>query len=179
MEKIFYSDNTKLPSSEYAVKKILTEYFGIDAPVLARNENGKPFLKNPDGKRLFFSVSHTPLASFFAFSDENVGIDAESLQREVNYQSILKKFSDGERAEICNSVDFLKRWTVKESVVKWLGGTLARDLYKISYADRRLLYGAVELPVRITQLEFAKHAISVCSERDFALAEILSLSGIL
>lgn len=179
MEKIFYSNNLDIPSSEYAVKKILTEHFGIKNPLLTRNENGKPFLQNENGTRLFFSISHTDRAIFFAFSDENVGIDAESLQRKVNYQPILKKFSDCERAEIGCKADFLRHWTVKESVVKWLGGALSRDINKISYVAKRAHYNAMKLPVFITELQIAQHTVSVCSERDFLNAEILSLLGIL
>lgn len=174
MEKIFYAEKTAFPTSISAVEKILSTYFDITAPKISRTDNGKPYLENPE-KRLFFSVSHTKTALFIAFSDENVGLDAEKLNREVNYTSILRKFPVEEREEIKNAEDFLRLWTVKESAVKWLGGTLAQDLGKLSYHQGVLRYKELELPLHVTTIFFHDHALSICGERDFSHAEFIPL----
>lgn len=173
MEKIFFVESSPFPSSIEAVKSILSLHFGILDAEIYRSENGKPYLKS--NTPLFFSISHTKSGLFIAFSDENVGIDAEMLNREVNYKSILKKFPMEEREEITSTKDFLSHWTVKESAVKWLGGTLAHDLAKLSYIGGVLRYEQLELPLHVTTLCFREHILSVCGERDFSKAELVTL----
>ena len=172
MEKIFYADCSAHENSELAVKRILEKYYDIPNAEIDRNEQGKPFLKNAP---LFFSVSHTENKRFIAISRENVGIDAESLQREVAYLPIVKKFDGEERTEIRSRRDFLYHWTAKESAVKWLGGSLAHDLYKLRYIKEKLYYGEIELPVRICFFIRENILICVCSERDFSNAEQITV----
>ena len=174
MEKIFYTEKYAFPTSISAVEKILNEYFGVYNVKINRTDNGKPYLEN-SSKRLFFSVSHTKTTLFIAFSDENVGIDAESLDRKVDYVSILKKFPIEEREEIRSTEIFLRHWTVRESAVKWLGGTLARELGKFSYVKGKLCYRQKELSVCVTTIVFQNHILSICSERDFSNAEFILL----
>lgn len=174
MEKIFYADKNVFSDSEVALRKILSVFFGIEEAEFYRNENGKPYLKNVDG--LFFSVTHTAQILFIAFSDQNVGIDAELLSRDVKLPLLLRKFSPEERNEILSVQDFLRHWTVKESVVKWLGGTLARDLNKITYTKKQLRYGQVDIPVRVTSTFFKEHILTICSERNFTNAEFIYLN---
>ena len=174
MEKIFFAKNPAFPSSISAVKEILSTYFGIDNAEICRTENGKPYLKNAKNP-LHFSISHTKTGLFIAFSKENVGIDAERMERTVRYQSILNKFPFEEREEIACEEDFLRHWTVKESAIKWLGGTLAHDLKKLRYTNGLLHYNQLELPVHITTLRLEGHILSICSDRDFSSAEFITL----
>lgn len=173
MEKIFYADNTAFPSSIDAVKIILSKHFGIEGVKISRSESGKPYL---DGKtKLFFSVTHTKEKLFIGFCDENIGIDAELINRKIDYMPILRRFPIAERDEILSSQDFLRHWTVKESAVKWLDGTLARDLDKLSFIQGVLRYKNLELPIQITTTVFEGHILSVCSERDFSSPEFIPL----
>lgn len=173
MEKIFYTKRSNFPSSEAAVQKILAEHFGVREAVILRTENGKPYLSG-NVPPLFFSVSHTDDTLFIAFSDENVGIDAELASRGVDYRSIVRKFDENERREIVSVQDFLKHFVVKESAVKWLGGTLARDLYSLKFTQGRLFYGEIELPAALTVKNADGFLIAVCSERDFENAEFIA-----
>ena len=104
--------------------------------------------------------------SRFAVSDENVGIDAELLSREIDYVPILSKFSATEKAEIRSREDFLRHWTAKESVVKWLGGSLASDLKKIDYLEGMIFYAGLELPVRLSHFEREGHIVALCRAND-------------
>ncbi len=173
MEKLFYADETAFPSSKAALEYIFAEYFKIPNPKLARTENGKPYWE--DGNSLFFSVTHTKGALFIAFSDKNVGVDAERLNRAIDLPALLKKFPPHERTEIASAEDFLRHWTVKESAIKWLGGTLAHDLKKLSYLKGVLRYSGLEIPLPIFQTTVDGHILSVCSERDFSNAEVIKL----
>ena len=174
MEKIFYADISAFTSSEAAVQYILKTHFDTQTARIARTENGKPYLENSD-IRLFFSVSHTKTALFVAFSDENVGLDAEALTRQLDYKSVLKRFPIDERSEITSVQDFLKHWTVKESAIKWLGGTIAQDLAKLSYINGELRYNGLDIPIYVTTLTYEGHCLSVCSERNFSSATFIKL----
>ncbi len=174
MDTIFETDISKFSSSLAAVRQVLTSYFGQANPVISRTENGKPYLQSP-ATGLFFSVSHTKEKLFLAFSQENVGIDAEWQNRKVDLPTLIKKFPLEERAEIHTSQDFLRHWTVKESAVKLLGGTLAQDLKKLSYIDGRLFYDALEIPVRITTKIIDGYIVSICGERDFSTVNTITL----
>lgn len=155
------------------MRTLLRENFGVETGDILRTDNGKPYLSGGGDIPLFFSVSHTDELLFIAFSDENVGIDAESLSRKVDYLPIVRKFSEAERREIVSPRDFLRHFTVKEAAVKWLGGTLARDMRALRFEKSRLYYGEIELPAAIAIREAFGHVVAVCSERDFSEAEFL------
>ena len=101
MEKIFFVEQPTQISSLAVVEGILAEHFGIVNAKINRTTNGKPYIENP-ATPLFFSVTHTKKLLFVAFSDKNIGMDAELLNREVNYQTILRRFPEEEREEIGN-----------------------------------------------------------------------------
>ena len=140
-----------------------------------RNENGKPFLENGGEYSLFFSVTHTADMLYIAVSDENVGIDAESLSRMPDFLPIVKKFDAEERAKIRSTSDFLYHWTAKESAVKWLGGSIARDLFKLRYVKEKIYYGEIELPAKLVFFKRNGILIAVCGERDFSNAEFIDI----
>ncbi len=159
-----------MSSSAEKVNEILATHFAITNATIARTETGKPYLNGIDG--LFFSVSHTDEKWFVAFSNQNVGLDAEALSRKPNFPLLLKRFSSAEREEIQSEQDLLLHWTVKESAVKWLGETLAHTLNKLDYYKGGLFYRGLELPVSITNIELEGHILSVCCEKDFSSATI-------
>lgn len=174
MEKIFYTQRSAFASSEDAVKKILQDYFGYSNPQILRTENGKPYLAQST-LPLFFSISHSDNALFIAFCDENVGLDVEKNNRTVNYLPIIRKFPENEREKIKNTQDFLRHFTAKESGIKWLGGKLSRDFSSLLFMDGKLYYKDVSLPVQITLHEYNGFYLTVCSEKDFSHAEIVTL----
>ena len=165
MEKIFYTEQNKYHDSTEAIRHILTEYFGVENPRISRTETGKPYLIDTP---LFFSVSHTDGLIFIAVSDCNVGIDAERNDRHVDYQKIIKRFPEDERALIRSSTDFLRHWTVKESAVKWLGSSLSHDLRELRYGKDGVFYKEIPLPVYISFPNFKGYMLAVCGERDFS-----------
>ena len=176
MEKIFYANKSDFETSEIAVKHILQKYFGIASPVILRSEHGKPYLENEKELKVYFSISHTKEMLFISVSNQNVGIDAENVQREVDYSPIAKKFPKEEQEEICSRGDFLLHWVVKESAVKWLGGTISLDLKKIAYSQEKITYDNRVIPVLSTIKKFKNHLVCVCCEKDFSNAEWISIS---
>jgi len=111
MEKIFYADKSAY-TTEAALKKILSDYYKIDNSEILRTENGKPYINGGP----YFSVTHTKNRLYIAFSNEEIGLDAESLLRAPYYETIVQKFSKDEQAEIRSTEDFLKHWVVKEFI---------------------------------------------------------------
>ena len=173
MEKIFYTDRSVYPDSNSAIQHVLSEYFQLKDVEIKKNEHGKPYLSNGRELSLFFSVSHTDNRLFIAVSDENVGIDAENLSRQLNYYSVIKRFEPEEQREIRSPEDFLRHWVAKESAIKWLGGSIAHDLYKLKFVNNSLFYGEIQLPVRLVFHTFSGYILAVCSERDFTNAEYI------
>lgn len=174
MEKIFHTKRNTFSSTDEALQYMFNRYFGVSNAIIVRN-NGKPYLQNGKNVPLLFSVTHTENELFIAVSDKNVGIDAEKNTRLVAYEPIIKRFTFAEREEIRNVPDFLVHWTAKESAVKWLGGTLARDLYKLQYANGQLIHGQVPLPVKLCFFHYAECILAVCSECDFSKVQITEL----
>ncbi|MBR2375660.1 MAG: 4'-phosphopantetheinyl transferase superfamily protein [Clostridia bacterium] len=171
MEKIFYADKTEYPRSETAVQKLLREHFGLENAVILKTENGKPYLQAQTP--LFFSVSHTDSLLFVAVSDTEIGIDSERLSRKTDYTSILSKFSELERKNVRSREDFLRLWTAKESVVKYLGKRLLTALKSIECYENKAFYQGRELPCKLTQVTFAEHILTVCGKNDWSAAEFI------
>lgn len=175
MKKIFIADKTAFPTSEQAVLHVVSVYFNIDNAKIVRGDHGKPFLSVNGETPFFFSVSHTKDKLFIAFSNDNVGIDAECKTRDVAFLPIIKRFSLQERQQIVDTLSFLKNWTTKESAVKWLGGSLAHDLYKLCLQNGTLVYNDIPLPAVLTAFDLDGILLTVCSERDFSDAEFITL----
>ena len=175
MEKIFYTNAKRFSSSEQAIKEILSTHLRLPFATVEKNELGKPYLKNVGNARLFLSVTHTADVLFIAFSDENVGVDAERLDRCVDYAPIVKKFPYEEQAEIENVTAFLHHWTAKESAIKWIGGSIAHDLSKLKFVRNKLYYGEIELPAHLAFLSKDGVLLAVCSEKDFSNAQFIEI----
>ena len=166
MEKLFYTDKSAFINTESAILYLIERYFNINTTEIYRSEHGKPFLRCE--RRLFVSVAHTDSLLFIAFSSENLGIDAERLDRTVHYPPILRKFPENEWNLVRSQEDFLRLWTVKESAIKYLGGRITHGITELCYQNQRIFYRDIELPVSLRQLTVDGHVVSVCSERDFS-----------
>lgn len=119
MLKIYKTENERVYEK---LKKLLNTDCEIK-----RTENGKPYIEGAE-----FSITHTGGTALIAISDKPVGIDAEMI-KELNYSSILQRFTLREQAEIDCTAAFLKNWVVKEAYIKKLGETLAHCLKRLEY----------------------------------------------
>lgn len=152
MIDVFYT--TKPVPSEAFVARILQERYGIFAPKFTRNAHGKPSLC---GAPPFFSLSHTGGRTFAAFSDADVGLDAEWRGRPIPL-AVLRRLSEAEREE-----DFFRLWTAKEAYVKYLGGSLATLLQALRFERGVLLQNKVPVNAAIAFSEQAGCTIAVCT----------------
>ena len=170
MGKIFYANKSGF-TTEAALQNIFSTYYGKANVTILRTKNGKPYVESGP----HFSVTHTQNRLYIAFSDEEIGLDAEHLLRETNYAPITKKFSKTEQAEITCATEFLQHWIVKESAVKHLGGTLAVDLKPLDYTNGHLTYHGQPFPAKITLLQHEDFILSVCGNEDFENATFIPL----
>lgn len=95
---------------------------GKELPEIRITDRGKPYFA--DGK-LHFSISHTPNHAFCVLSENNVGMDAEELSRNIQLKLAEKILSPGEKAQFDAAADqrraLLTFWVLKEASVKRSG----------------------------------------------------------
>ncbi len=95
---------------------------GEEMPEIRVTRRGKPYF--PDSP-WHFSITHTPRHAFCVLARENVGIDAEELDRAVNPAIAEKILSPGEmtqyRAAPDPRVALLTFWVLKEAAAKLTG----------------------------------------------------------
>ena len=109
-----------------AGRKLLCEmyrrYVGAPVPAIAVTERGKPYFT--EGK-WHFSISHSKRHVFCALSRENIGIDAEELDRRIQPRLAGKILSPAEWMQYEKASDqplaLLQFWVLKEASVKCSG----------------------------------------------------------
>lgn len=97
-------------------------HVGGDLPEIAVSARGKPYFTDGDWH---FSISHTKRRVFCALSRENIGIDAEELDRNISLSLAEKILSPSEKAQFDAAEDkrtaLLKFWVLKEAAAKLSG----------------------------------------------------------
>ena len=113
-------------SGHDAARELLaTMYFEenrCELPSILRTEQGKPYFSDGNWR---FSISHTDDHAFCALSRCNIGIDAESMDREIDPRVGRRYLSDSEQKRVENSRDkraaLLRLWVLKEAYAKLTG----------------------------------------------------------
>ena len=109
-----------------AGRQLLAELYrqetGADLPEIRVTDRGKPYF--PDSP-WHFSISHTRFRAFCVLSENNVGIDAEELDRKINLKLAEKILSPGEKlrfdAAEKKEKALLTFWVLKEAAAKLSG----------------------------------------------------------
>lgn len=113
---------------------------GRDVRVL-RNAAGRPRLAPPhDGSGLQFNLSHAGPRLVVAIArGAQPGVDIESASRPVNAHRLANRWFGADEAlaiarldAAAAQADFLRRWTVREALIKAAGGRIATDLAAIA-----------------------------------------------
>ena len=104
------------------LRKLWEENIGGALPEIAVTERGKPYFTD---SIWHFSISHTKRRAFCVLSRENVGIDAEELDRDIQLRLADKILSPGEKAQYDAAEDkrtaLLRFWVLKEAAAKLSG----------------------------------------------------------
>lgn len=103
-----------------------------DSMEFGYNEHGKPYLLNyPD---IHFSISHCKNALIVAVHNDEIGVDVESV-RPLNEELAAYVMNDNElyliHSEAQPEIAFVRLWTQKEAVLKYLGTGITNNLKNI------------------------------------------------
>ncbi len=85
------------------------------------------FYGKPCKDNYYFSLSHSNDYVVLGVSDSEIGVDIE-MKRSRNPKLADYVFSDSEKATLKEEMDFYRLWTSKESLVKYVGFGIDRDL---------------------------------------------------
>ena len=115
------------------LQRALRECFGLhNVPPIVRGEQGKPAL---DGfPHIHFNLSHCRLAAACVVDDRPVGVDVECIDR---YDpSLLTYTMSGHEQRLIAAapqpdVQFIRLWTMKESLLKLTGEGIRNDLASV------------------------------------------------
>lgn len=113
-------------SGHKAGRQLLTRLYreetGQELPEILTTDRGKPYFA--EGK-LHFSISHTPHHAFCVLSENNVGLDAEEIDRKINLRLAERILSPGEKVQFDAAADkrkaLLTFWVLKEAAAKLSG----------------------------------------------------------
>ena len=104
------------------LEKLYREETGEDLPEIRITDRGKPYF--PDSP-WHFSISHTPKHAFCVLSRNNIGLDAEELDRKTNLRLAEKILSKEEKQQFDAAENkekaLLTFWVLKEAAVKRSG----------------------------------------------------------
>ncbi len=104
------------------LETLYRETVGEDLPEIRIGDRGKPYF--PDSS-WHFSISHTRSHAFCVLSGNNVGLDAEELDRKINLKLADKILSPAEKAQFDAAEDpekaLLTFWVLKEAEAKLTG----------------------------------------------------------
>lgn len=141
--------------------KALKEY-GVDEFTLGYTETGKPYIK---GNPLYFNFSHSKNGFACAVSKKEIGADIQEIV--TPKEATLKKVCTEKELPFAakDKVGFTRLWTLKESIIKKSGGTIA-DCGKYEFAtDEKDFYAYGNRFVSLVEDDFV---LTVCGEYDKA-----------
>lgn len=154
----------------YLLLRFALKENGINFFETETGKNGKPFLKN---EKIFFSISHCSQGVGVAVDDFPIGLD---IQEKGEYKERIAErfFAESENKKIKASADkdeaFTRLWTLKESVIKCEGKTLA-EIGKFSFENYEKFFEKYEK--KFSSLYEKNIFISVCGEKYFDKIKII------
>lgn len=126
--------------------------------IFAKNQFGKPYLKNYND--FYFNISHSQDVIVVSFSNSEIGVDIERI-KESDIRIAKRLFSQNEQLYIMSadnsSEAFYEIWTRKETYIKYLGKGLS-----ISLSSFDTLSNDINKIMRTFKLD--NNMISVCGD---------------
>lgn len=153
------------------VREVLSPIFDIPElkiPLLA--PPSKPPLL-PSGMGVV-SFSHCIDGLLIGWSSNNIGVDIERSDRLFNANSILNNYYSKNEKEIIKSLDeekimpkVLSYWVRKEAAVKFLRGSIFRDLSNLEYSEesKRILHKTQGIKINSYLIRYEKWFISIAN----------------
>ena len=121
------------------IRKVLSKLFNLSPlEVPLKATYGKPPELAKDYG--YLSLSHCKDIILIGWSKAKIGIDIERKDRNILSKKIANRFFNSYENEILNQFKYqeydfqvLKRWVIKESLIKWQRGKISFDLEKWSF----------------------------------------------
>jgi len=127
-------DRVRYAATRSALRRLLSQIVAREPEQLCfvTNDFGKPSLQTKE--RVEFNVSHSGRYSIIAIStDSAVGIDIEQCSQDLDVTGLAPQvLSSNELPLIKDKTAFVKRWVLKESILKALGLGISDHLQTIS-----------------------------------------------
>lgn len=156
------ADRARSLTGEWLLRQLLQQYWDISAPVILRQENGKPVL---EGCSLSVSIAHSDDLVVCAADEKPIGIDTErckpfrwALAERICTPEEWQYLSQGQRPaeEICAEESAISRfyeiWTGKEAWFKMLGTGL-QDLRSVNVLTlNRQIFRQEDYLIQIVQM---------------------------
>ena len=166
-----FTDGDSLKRKESVIARallchMLDKCFGVRNFTVDSDKNGKPVIVNSD---LYFNLSHSGNFVLCVCGDENIGCDIEKIKA-CNFKVAERFFCENECRLLSASdnfpFDFMRMWTLKESVLKFSGKGISGGLDSWDFSgyykdDKFMLDGLMFL-----SFEKNGYYISVCSRSD-------------
>jgi len=134
-DRFHFASDRALYTAAHALLHIMFSRYRIPATGFRVNEWGKPEIDVP-GNRFCFNLTHTRgLAACAVTMVDDVGVDAESMERTVDCVALANEFFAPSEAtyitalpEADRGAAFLQLWTLKEAFIKAVGRGLSVPL---------------------------------------------------
>ena len=151
------------------IREALSDHFGVPPLEIPLNApQGKPPLLGEGWGKINFS--HCGDALLIGWSDQNIGVDIERIDRKFDAKSIAKRFYSQEERDMLRGLDkdefrlnALKLWVSKESAIKWQKGSIAMDLsnWMITKDFTKAVHKKLEIELRIYYRVYKSWIIAV------------------
>lgn len=121
--------------AKFILCNMLEHLYGMNDYFITTDENGKPHIENGS---VFFNLSHSKDMVFCTVSDKEVGCDVQIIS-EFRPKVAARFFTESEYNMLMESKvpdsDFIRLWTVKESILKHSGKGIAGGLSSYDFYD--------------------------------------------
>lgn len=150
-----------------------TKNLDVNSLVIEENINGKPFIKNAS---ISFNLSHSGNFAVCAFSDKEIGIDLQKVEK-LNKDISSTYFSKEEDQWIKQSIDQIKMftivWSLKESLAKAKGSTFLKETKENSVVRNKKIVKTIKGYHLYYQEFLNEYIIAICSKNSLDEQKIL------
>lgn len=151
--------------SHNMLRKIISLYTNENPSqiIFSINQCGKPYIGN---SLIRFNLSHSNSSYIIGISKNEIGVDTEWINPGFEYKSVMQNyFSSYEQREILNSnsshKSFFSFWSMKESLIKFLGHGITENLTKIDLTQKPCIAEVFEYPVLLSCFILNDYACAV------------------
>ena len=163
------------------VRFALSQYLNIDPLEIPLNA-APGEVPELDDELGHISFSHSIDALIIGWSQNKLGIDLERKDRVVSAGRIADRFFHSKDQEHIKTLvdqnllsEVLSQWVIKESIIKWQRGTIAKDLKKwsLDYKENVATHDILNLQVNFYKIQFRNWIIAISSNQNIDAKKLI------